>query len=301
MTALGVSCLLLMSLSISVTCSASDNNIDSLLPFQDLPNFYFKATKSYSAAEKGQEPASNTLQEFQIHPVNVLRRKSSQTTATDRKNTQLERREASWSESGSGSGSLFGDPVKPTNSTPQDEFMSLLTLFPLLDLLLRDNIIASVSTGCRRGWKELFNSTDSSGHSNGIRALDAFGKLGAGYLDGNVFALGSYDECFHIPDTQYCLTNLTIGTAAVRYAFCLPQTCSEDDIRLSVNATHLSLQIRHVSLLLHLGSIRCERESQASYNVHCVVSVWCNCDFSYNISLYSQGNESKKREQNCRS
>ena len=205
------------------------------------------------------------------------RREPSHTNTADREDTLLKRREAYGSERGSGSGLLLDTTPRGENFAPLNECLSPLTLFTLFDSLLGDIVIGNVSTECRRGWGELFNSTDSSGYNNGIRALDAFGKLGAGYLEGNVHALGRYDECFSIPGTQYCLSELTIESTALElyYAFCLPQTCSEDDIRMSVNLMNFNLQYR--PSLFQVGSVRCESDHQAPYNGGAIVMifVWC--------------------------
>ena len=277
MPALGVNCLLLMSLTISAMCTVPNTDRDSLLLFEGLLNKVDNFNRAYPAAEKSTRALSDSLQELQVHTADVRRGEASHTITADREDTLLKRGEAEGSERGSGSGLLIDAAPRREHFAPLNEFLSPLTLFTRFDSLLSDIVIGNVSTECRRGWGELFKNSDSSGYNNGIRALDAFGKLGAGYLDGNVYALGSYDECFSIPDTQYCLSELTIETPAleIQYAFCLPQTCSDNDIRMSVNLMDFNLQ--HGPLLLQVGSVRCESDRQAPYNGGAIVMifVWC--------------------------
>ena len=137
-----------------------------------------------------------------------------------------------------------------------------------------------VSSECSEGWADLFNTTDNSGCSNGLKAIDAFGKVGAGYLQGNTYALGSYDECFSLSSTQYCLADLVVETQIIpidphlQYALCLPQSCSESDIHQSINSTNLRL--KRFNLSLRLDSVNCESESKPPYNAGAIVMllVW---------------------------
>ena len=148
------------------------------------------------------------------------------------------------------------------------------TITTLLNSLV-SNILTISSRECRNGWRELFNTTDSSGINNGAKALDAFGKVGAGYFAGNYIALGNYDECLSISSTQYCLTELAVENQLTSnplffpllYALCLPRACTEDDIRISANLTDL----------LQIDSIRCESENKAPYNTGAIIMliIWC--------------------------
>ena len=144
---------------------------------------------------------------------------------------------------------------------------------PTLDILIASALTSGVSGECAEGWLNLFNTTDSSVVSDGIQAVDAFGKLGAGYLQGNTYALGSYDECFSLDNTQYCLTDLVIKfdgkNPELHYAICLPQTCSSDDIRQAINSTNEQLTLLNVTL--QVGSISCETERRAPYNAGAII------------------------------
>ena len=107
-----------------------------------------------------------------------------------------------------------------------------------------------------------------------MKALDSFGRVGAGYLQGNIFALGSYDECFSLSRTQYCLTDLAMETpgnelALLLYALCLPQACSDEDILTLVDLTNVKFDALNVEI--RVNDIRCERETKAPYNAGSII------------------------------
>ena len=148
----------------------------------------------------------------------------------------------------------------------------------LLDVLV-SNIQIATSSSCKRGWSQLFNSTDSLRINNGEKALDSFGKVGAGYLQGNTFALGDYDECFSLSDSQYCLTDLIVLTPLearyILYGLCLPQSCSEHDIYSLVNFTNSQLEAKGVAFQIQITN--CESETKLPHNAGSIVVIiiWC--------------------------
>ena len=125
----------------------------------------------------------------------------------------------------------------------------------------------------------LLNANDSDGISEVVRTVDAFGKLGAGYLQGNLYALGDYDECFSLTNTQYCLSDVVITfdgeDLEIIYAICLPQTCGNDDIIQAVNSTNEQLFLFHVAI--KISSISCEDKTKAPYNAGAIIMIliWC--------------------------
>lgn len=57
----------------------------------------------------------------------------------------------------------------------------------------------NISAECVNGYKHLLNGTDpDTGLPLILYMLDATGKPGAGYKEGNMYASGSYDECLAI-------------------------------------------------------------------------------------------------------
>ena len=107
----------------------------------------------------------------------------------------------------------------------------------------------SISESCIHAVKELFRN-DS--HTL-IRMLDAWGKPGAGMLNGNTMWLGSYDECAPLNDSDFCLLKLLLGNdegiwsgvfteeaAIISVAMCVPVQCDAEDVKKAVDAIILS-------------------------------------------------------------
>ena len=106
----------------------------------------------------------------------------------------------------------------------------------------------NISAECNAGAAKIMNSTDPSTKLPlVVRMVDAMGKIGPGYLDGNFIASGSYDECLNIGpgDAEYCTgdLSLTINSTAVsptaltltwHYGMCVPRGCTPEDIVLGV-------------------------------------------------------------------
>ena len=140
----------------------------------------------------------------------------------------------------------------------------------LLQTLRNDQ---GVSDKCIEGFKQLlYNLTDQFHLPLIVDMIDAFGKLEPGYLMGNGYSYGSYDECLGINMTQYCLATLVYTSGlgesipSVRYelGMCLPQGCNKTDIEVMVNAT------QYFSLV---GNVSCEVQKQSLYNIGAKVMI----------------------------
>ena len=154
---------------------------------------------------------------------------------------ERERREEDYDVSGTGSEVILEvDPLKSqspyTTSVPGVLSLTVDTLISV--------ILLETSEDCSGGWQEMLATGDGRESENeGLKALDSFGKVGAGYFQGNAYALGSYDGCHSLPTTQYCLSELEAFDSqqqkrlALLHGSCLPQTCSQEDIRLAVSLT----------------------------------------------------------------
>ena len=102
----------------------------------------------------------------------------------------------------------------------------------------------NVSAECIKGYKHLLNSTDpATGLPLILYMLDATGKIGAGYEEGNYYASGSYDECFDIGpgDTEYCTGYMYVGInikffkpLTWVYSMCVPKGCTTVDIAIAI-------------------------------------------------------------------
>lgn len=76
--------------------------------------------------------------------------------------------------------------------------------------------------------------------------VDAWGKFPSGILEGNLFELGSFQECFHIErddepyDTKYCLAELKLKSTpqsrlSLRFGMCTPAICSMHFLQSMIN------------------------------------------------------------------
>ena len=104
----------------------------------------------------------------------------------------------------------------------------------------------NISAECIKGTYKVLNTTDpATGSPLIFYMLDAMGKIGAGYKDGNIFASGSYDECLDIGhgDTEYCTGYVTLFKGLGKnlktpmtwiYSMCVPKGCTTYDIMIAV-------------------------------------------------------------------
>ena len=109
-----------------------------------------------------------------------------------------------------------------------------------------------LEVSCIQGYDNLANSTDQYNHSRLLRTLDAFGKLEAGLLEGNVVARGNYDECLDTGDTQYCLLTLDLslagGLIVPTEAICIPVECTVYDIEWATGELEKALALIGIPL-----------------------------------------------------
>ena len=152
----------------------------------------------------------------------------------------------------------------------------------LLQTLRNDQ---GVSDKCIEDFKQLlYNLTDQFHMPLIVDMIDAFGKLEPGYLMGNRYSYGNYDECLGINMTQYCLATLVhtseLGGSipSVRYelGMCLPQGCNKTDIEVMVNAT------QYFSLV---GNVSCEVQKQSPYNIGAKVMIVVCCLFVLLVAI----------------
>ena len=150
---------------------------------------------------------------------------------------------------------------------------------------LEESLFERLSNSCVAGWQYLFNPNNTVPGSKNpvvpipplplwVYALDAFGKPpGAGLLQGNNYAYGSYDECLDINYTQYCNGPFNINTnaqtvlAQFKLGMCLPQGCSKNDIQIVLNDTNAVLNISvHVSVNVDMSLMDCQAEKNPPFN-----------------------------------
>ena len=101
--------------------------------------------------------------------------------------------------------------------------------------------LSSVMDRVRTGEYELFANVPSDSCARAVdslskeeweRMLDAWGKPGAGILDGNIFYYGSYDECGSFEKFNYCILNLGESEIlSVKFGVCVPNECNDEDVQ----------------------------------------------------------------------
>ena len=161
---------------------------------------------------------------------------------------------------------------------------------------LKASLFKQLSSNCAAGWQYLFNHTAPGFKSPlitipplplGVYALDAFGKPpGAGYLQGNNYAYGSYDECLDTDHTQYCNGPLEIVSIAAlppavlvqfKLGMCLPQECSKKDIETVINDTNVALytylQDRQIFFYMDMSQTVCQAERKPPFNAGAIVMI----------------------------
>ena len=154
--------------------------------------------------------------------------------------------------------------------------------------------IEGPNSTCTEGWDYLAN------HSLAVQAIDAFGKLGAGILQGNYYAYGSYDECMSTDHVQYCMVPIYLiyGPDLVlpfRVGMCLPQECTKNDIQHAVNVTDTVLVILEEMgiirgqffLYLDTDNVICETERYPPYNAGAIVMIVVCCVFALLVIISS--------------
>ena len=133
--------------------------------------------------------------------------------------------------------------------------------------------------GCLEAWQRLQNVTDSHHIPVAYRMLDAMGKPGAGILDGNVYADGSFQECLGIDVAQYCTLPLNFTSASnssllvVRMGVCMPREgCSSQDLRAAIAELDKALRVTGV-ILQSPSHILCQAETHAPYSAGAIIMI----------------------------
>ena len=102
----------------------------------------------------------------------------------------------------------------------------------------------NITAACINGTARLMDSTDpTTGLPMIVRMIDAMGKLGAGFLDGNSYLDGAYDECLDIGpgEAEYCLGDITPTKIKSAYpltlhvGMCVPRGCTPEDVVYAID------------------------------------------------------------------
>ena len=107
---------------------------------------------------------------------------------------------------------------------------------------------------------QMYTSTGPYNHSLGAQAIDAFGKPGSGVLQGNMYAYGSFDECFAIGEdkVQYLIAPVTVVKVIGNFTkfiplftfdmgMCIPQSCDGSDVENFINEANTKYILPHTN------------------------------------------------------
>ena len=103
--------------------------------------------------------------------------------------------------------------------------------------------------------------------------VDAWGKPGAGYLDVNMYAYGSYDECLKSDLMDYCIGTVQVNYNAIplplslQLAMCVPNGCTPEDIETSIN----NLTNNNIILHTNASTMICTSEQKQPFNGGAIV------------------------------
>ena len=147
----------------------------------------------------------------------------------------------------------------------------------------------NISQPCKDGWEYLLTYNQSLGRDDAlfgtttlaIRAIDASGKPGAGILEGNLYAYGSYDECLETDHTQYCIASLSysqhVFQPIYKLGVCVPQECSNNDVVLTaknlIAAFGQDGVIPNMDMSSNANEVHCETEHYPPYTTGAVIMI----------------------------
>ena len=144
---------------------------------------------------------------------------------------------------------------------------------------------------CIEGAMNIVQATDNATHLPlVVKMIDAIGKVGPGYFEGNSYASGAYDECIDIGRgnanvaAEYCTAslNLTLNIPVVirypiplkwTFGLCVPSGCTAEDIAIGVSLVTLGQVDANIS------TITCASTRKPPYNAGAIVMILVCCIF----------------------
>ena len=131
----------------------------------------------------------------------------------------------------------------------------------------------NITAECTKETAYLQNTTDpTTGLPLIAKMIDAMGKIGPGYIEGNIYANGAYDECLD-NDMEYCVGYLTllitkpIPYPTWRYDMCVPRGCTPNDIMVAVYTGSNGLAFANSS------TISCVSTRKPAYNAGAIIMI----------------------------
>ena len=147
----------------------------------------------------------------------------------------------------------------------------------LEEFLLGNGSGRQFSTECVEGALDILQNTDSATTLPLIvKMIDAMGRIGPGYLDGNLYANGAYDECLDIGpgDAEYCtgsmklkIDKLPFPIQWTGYSLCIPKGCTPDDIALGVSLVTFG------EMEANSSTFNCKSTRKPPYNAGAIIMI----------------------------
>ena len=146
----------------------------------------------------------------------------------------------------------------------------------ILEHLEVGNDSRNLSAECVNGRDYLWNTKDpTTGLPLIVKMVDAMGKIGPGFIGGNIYASGAYDECLDIGHAEYCVGKVTVSIPGIKtpapltwtYGMCVPQGCAPEDVAYAVNIVTVGLAS------VNLSTFSCMSTREPPYNAGAIIMI----------------------------
>ena len=139
----------------------------------------------------------------------------------------------------------------------------------------------NLSAECMAGAAKLFSSKDPAvtGLPLIVRMIDAMGKVGPGFMEGNTYASGAYDECFDIGPgyAEYCIGDVSLqvppdlfkSPVPLKWMFgmCVPRGCTPEDVAYAVEV--VTFGVANATL----STISCKDTKKPPFNAGAIIMI----------------------------
>ena len=181
---------------------------------------------------------------------------------------------------------VYSDDTVDNNRLIMESLENVRT-FWLQDLngsQLLGNASGLLTQECLDGTVRLMNTTDPlTGWPLIVKVIDAMGKMGSGVLEGNIFALGAYDECLDIGPgyTEYCLLliDVYVQHIPIPYGMCVPKGCTTVDIANVISVVSGGL------VTVSPSSLSCVSARKPPFNAGAIVMIVVCCIFVILVTI----------------
>ena len=177
---------------------------------------------------------------------------------------------------------LFGDLDEPSSfqnhlKTAKESLQNLNAFWTpdadILDRFNAGNESGNLSEECIEGASKLLTMTDpTTGLPLIVKMIDAFGKIGSGFFEGNSYAKGAYDECLNIGpgDAEYCLGDVSLKVKSPyplkwHFGMCVPRGCTPEDVIFAVDMLDL--------VTIDPKTVSCQSTRKPPFNTGAIIMI----------------------------